>query len=130
MRWTDDQFEALRSRLGRMRPATIGAARAVLVEGFDQAEVGRQYGLTRQRVNQIVARVEAVAAGVPRHWVKVACWLPPDVAAQVQSLAERLARAPHDVQAVAQALRQCANEGGHPRPLEQPQGQRETHDNA
>ncbi|MBK1718104.1 hypothetical protein CKO27_10685 [Thiocystis violacea] len=113
-----------------MRPAAIEAARAVLVEGFDQAEVARHHGLTRQRINQIIVRVEAAAAGAPRNWVRVACWLPPEIAAQVQSLAERLARAPGDAQAVAQALRQCANEGGHPRPLEQPQGQRETHDNA
>ncbi|WP_242482662.1 TrfB-related DNA-binding protein [Thiocystis violacea] len=93
-----------------MRPATIEAARAVLVGGQDQAEVGRQYGLTRQRIHQIVARVEAAAAGVPKSWTKVECWLPPEVAAEVQCLAERIASDPSDADVVAHALNQLSNE--------------------
>lgn len=111
MRWTEEQFEALRPRLRRLRPASLEAAKAVLVDGRDQAEVGRQVGLTRQRINSIVARVEAAAAGVPKTWVKVECWLPPELAAQVQALAERLASDPSDAEALAQALRTRLNAG-------------------
>jgi len=110
VRFTEDQFTALIPRLGRMRPATIEAARAVLVDGRDQSEVGRQYGLTRQRINQIVARVESAVAGVPKHWTKVECWLPPEIATEVHSLAERLASDSSDADAVAQALSQFAND--------------------
>jgi hypothetical protein len=95
-----------------MRLATIEAARAVLVDGRDQAEVARQFQLTRQRIHQIIARVDAAAAGVPTHWVKVECWLPPEVAAKVHVFAERMATDPSEAEAVARALRPFSNDDG------------------
>jgi predicted DNA-binding protein (UPF0251 family) len=91
---TASEFEALRPRLGRLAVDTIEIARAVLVDGMKPTEAARQYDMTRQRVHGIVQRFRAAAQEVPTGWRRIEVWLPPEMAAQVEALAEK-ARADH-----------------------------------
>lgn len=86
---TRDEFEALRPRLGRLALDTVEIARAVLVDGMKSTEAAHRYGMTRQRVHGIVQRFRAAAQEVPTDWRRVEVWLPPDLAAQVEAMAEQ-----------------------------------------
>lgn len=86
---TPDEFERLRPRLGRVSPASAAIAREVLVEGVSLTEAGQRHGLTRQRVLGIVRRVQAAASAVPNSWKRVEVWLPPQMAAEVEAMAQR-----------------------------------------
>ena len=83
---TEADFAALRPHLGRMTLKSVEVAEQVLVHGRDQADVGREYKLTRQRVSDIVARVLAAADEVPAGWEHVEGWFPPELAAQVRQM--------------------------------------------
>lgn len=83
---TEVEFQTLKPLLGRLTLKSVEVAEQVLVSGRDQAEVAREYKLTRQRVNDIVGRVQAAADDVPAGWVYVEGWFPPDLAAQVRQM--------------------------------------------
>jgi hypothetical protein len=89
---TAEEFDNLGERLGRMAPESVAMARAVLVDGLPRATVAQQHGLTKPRVTAIVDRVLAAAQDVPRDWVRVEVWLPPELAQQVREM-EAQARA-------------------------------------
>lgn len=91
---TANEFEALRPRLGRLALDTVEIARAVLVDGLKPTDVATRHGMTRQRVHGIVQRFRAAAQEVPTGWRRVEVWLPPELAAQVEAMAEK-ARADH-----------------------------------
>lgn len=91
---TPAEFTALRPSLGRLAADTIEIARAVLVDGMTQAGAAAHYGMTRQRIYGILQRFQAAAQAVPTNWRKVEVWLPPDLADQVEEMAER-ARVEH-----------------------------------
>ena len=91
---TAEDFDALRPRLGRLALDTVEIARAVLVDGMKPTEAAARYGMTRQRVHGIVQRFRAAAQAVPTGWRRVEVWLPPELAAQVEAMAEK-ARADH-----------------------------------
>ncbi|MBK8177234.1 MAG: helix-turn-helix domain-containing protein [Rhodospirillales bacterium] len=93
---THSEFELLRPRLGRLAIDTIDVARAVLVDGMTPSAAARHFGMTRQRVHGIVQRFRAAAQAVPTAWRRVDVWLPPELAAQVEAMAEA-ARAAHVV---------------------------------
>ncbi|WP_053067892.1 TrfB-related DNA-binding protein [Xenorhabdus khoisanae] len=82
----ETEFHALRPRLGRLTPKNVEVAEQVLVHGHDQANVARTYGLTRQRVNEIVTRVLTAASEIPTGWQRVEVWLPPELARQVRQM--------------------------------------------
>jgi predicted DNA-binding protein (UPF0251 family) len=86
---TADEFEALRPRLGRLALDTVEIAHAVLVNGMKPTEAAKHYGMTRQRVHGIVQRFRAAAEEVPTGWRRVEVWLPPELAAQVEAMAEK-----------------------------------------
>jgi len=86
---TADEFEALRPRLGRLALDTHQIARAVLVDGMKPTEAATHYGMTRQRVHGIVSRFRAAAQEVPTGWRRVEVWLPPELAAQVEAMADK-----------------------------------------
>ena len=88
-RMTPEEFERLRPRLGRVSAATAAIAREVLVDGLSLTEAGQRNGLTRQRVLGIVRRVQAAASAVPNSWRRVEVWLPPQLAAEVEEMAQR-----------------------------------------
>lgn len=83
------EFEALRPRLGRLSLDTVDIARAVLVDGMRPADAARRHNMTRQRVHGIIQRFQAAAQQVPTQWRRVEVWLPPELAAQVEQMAER-----------------------------------------
>lgn len=91
---TAAEFDALRPRLGRLTLDTVEVARAVLVEGLGQTDAAARYGMSRQRVHGIVQRFRAAAEEVPTGWRRVEVWLPPELAAQVEAMADR-AKADH-----------------------------------
>jgi len=91
---TAKEFEALRPRLGRLALDTIEIARAVLVDGMKTTEAANRHNMTRQRVHGIVQRFRAAAQEVPTGWRRVEVWLPPELAQQVEAMAEQ-ARASH-----------------------------------
>ncbi|UZO95002.1 Hypothetical protein RMHFA_05582 (plasmid) [Roseomonas mucosa] len=87
-RMTAAEFEALRPRLRRLTVDSFGIARAVFVDGARPATVATQHNTSRQRVYAIVKRVEEAIAAVPTDWRRVEVWLPPELAAQVEKMAE------------------------------------------
>lgn len=93
---SSEEFDALRPRLGRLSIDSLDVARAILVEGLRPTDVADRHGMSRQRVHGIVQRFLAVCNEVPTHWRRVEVWLPPELAEQVEALAEK-ARADHAV---------------------------------
>ncbi|WP_051242619.1 TrfB-related DNA-binding protein [Azohydromonas australica] len=89
---TAEEFDSLGERLGRLTPESVAIAREVLVDGVSRATVAERHGLTRPRITFIVDRVLAAAHDVPRDWVRVEVWLPPELAQQVREM-EAKARA-------------------------------------
>ena len=89
---TTDEFDSLGARLGRMTPESVAIARAVLVDGLPKFVVAQQHKLTKPRVGAIVERVLAAAQDVPKDWVRVEIWLPPELVQQVREM-EAQARA-------------------------------------
>jgi hypothetical protein len=85
---TAEEFDALRPRLGRLALDSFEIARAVLVDGMKTTEAAHRYGMTRQRVHGIVQRFRAAAQDVPTGWRRVEVWLPPEMAEQVEAMAE------------------------------------------
>lgn len=81
-------FEALKPRLGRLTIDSFNIARAFFVEGKRPVEVAAQHGTSRQRVNGIIRRVEEAMKDVPADWRRVEVFLPPELAAQVERMAE------------------------------------------
>ena len=88
-RMTQAEFDALRPNLGRMALDTIDIARLVLVDGMTQAEVATAHNMSRQRVYGILQRFAAAAQSVPTGWRRVEVWLPPELADQVEAMAEQ-----------------------------------------
>jgi len=86
---TPTEFDETLPRLGRLTLDTIKIARAVLVDGKRPAEAGQENGMSRQRVNAILKRFELAAQEVPKDWRKIEVWLPPELAAQVEALAQK-----------------------------------------
>jgi hypothetical protein len=76
---TAEEFDALRPRLGRLALDSFEIARAVLVDGMKTTEAAHRYGMTRFR---------AAAQDVPTGWRRVEVWLPPEMAEQVEAMAE------------------------------------------
>lgn len=87
-RLTAEEFDALRPRLGRVSLDTMEIARAVLVDGVRQSDAATRYGMTRQRINGILRRFAAASQGVPTGWRRVEVWLPPELADQVEAMAQ------------------------------------------
>jgi len=88
-RMTPAEFDALRPVIGRMAADSIDVARRVLVDGLTQAEVATTYNMSRQRVFGILQRFQMASQSVPHGWRKVEVWLPPELADQVEEMAER-----------------------------------------
>lgn len=88
-RMTQAEFDALRPNLGRMALDSIDIARLVLVDGMTQAEVATTHNMSRQRVFGILERFQKAAQAIPAGWRKVEVWLPPELADQVEAVAER-----------------------------------------
>lgn len=86
---TPTEFDGMLPRLGRLTLDTVRVARAVLVDGSRPAEAGQANGMSRQRVNAILRRFELAAQEVPKDWRKIEVWLPPELAAQVEALAQK-----------------------------------------
>jgi hypothetical protein len=82
-------FEAVLPRLGRLSLDSVKTARAVLVEGLGLSEVAQRHGTSRQRVHAIVKRFQAAMDEVPAGWRRVELWLPPEMVAQVEAMAEQ-----------------------------------------
>ncbi len=91
---TADEFEALRPLLGRLAVDTIDIARAVFVGGMKPPEAATHFKMSRQRVHGIIQRFRAAAQEVPSGWRRVEVWLPPEMVATVEAMAEK-ARADH-----------------------------------
>ena len=87
-RLTAEEFDALRPRLGRTSMDTMEIARAVLVDGMRQSDAATRYGMTRQRINGILRRFAAASQSVPTGWRRVEVWLPPELADQVEAMAQ------------------------------------------
>ena len=60
----------------------------MLVDGMTQAEAANRYSMTKQRVYGIMQRFRAMKGGLPTRWRKVEVWLPPELAAEVEAMAE------------------------------------------
>jgi hypothetical protein len=86
---TADEFDSLGERLGRLTPESVAIAREVLVDGIPRTTVAQRHGLTKPRITFIVDRVLAAAHDVPRDWVRVEVWLPPELAQQVREMEAR-----------------------------------------
>ncbi|WP_083671507.1 TrfB-related DNA-binding protein [Roseomonas gilardii] len=87
-RMTAAEFEALQPRLRRLTIDSYNVARAVFVDGMRPVEVATQHGTSRQRVNGIIRRVEEAMKEFPADWRRVDVFLPPELAAQVERMAE------------------------------------------
>lgn len=87
---TNDQFDAILPRLGRLSMDTLNIAREVLVDGKSQSEVAREHNLSRQRVHGMVTRVNAAINDIPLDWVRLDTWLPKEMADKIQKEIELL----------------------------------------
>lgn len=85
---TADEFDALQPRLGRLTVDTVKIARTVLVDGVRPVDAATQYGTSRQRVNAIIRRFEEATREFPTDWRRVDVWLPPELAARVEQMAQ------------------------------------------
>ena len=86
---TAEEFDALRPLVGRLALDTVEIARAVLVDGMKTSEAASRHSMTRQRVHGIVQRFRAAAQEVPTGWRRIEIWLPPELAMQVEAMAEK-----------------------------------------
>jgi len=86
---TLEEFEALRPLIGGLAVDTVDIARAVLVEGIRPAEAATRNKMSRQRVHGIIQRFRAAMREVPSTWRRIEVWLPPELAAQVEAMAEK-----------------------------------------
>lgn len=86
---TNEAFEAVLPRLGKLDVETVEVARAVLVEGAKPVEIATRLGMSRQRIHHIVRRFRAATREVPTEWRRVEVWLPEALAARVEALAEK-----------------------------------------
>jgi len=88
-------FQRLAART-RLTPASIGMARAVLVDGVSAAEAARRAGVTRARAADAVARIlrEARAeSGWPSTWEVITVAVPSEVADEIQRIARAARKA-------------------------------------
>jgi len=86
---TPQDFERYADR-SRLRARGREAARAVLVDGHRQADVAREFGVTRQMVSlwcRSVLRQRRGVAKPPAHWQSVTVTVPPSLAKEIRKLA-------------------------------------------
>lgn len=86
---TAEEFDSLGERLGRLTLESVAIARAVLVDGISKFVVAQQHNITKPRVGAIVERVLVAAQDVPRDWVRVGVWLPPELRSRYGSWQHR-----------------------------------------
>ena len=84
------QFEAISPIFSKLPAASELAARAVLVQGLQPSEAARLHGISRQRLNGVLARFKAAISSVPPGWKRVQVWLPPATAFEVERMAQSL----------------------------------------
>ena len=83
------ELEAKSNRRGYTEKS-IEAARLVLVMGASIAEAAADTDLSRQSVNQLMARIRRRKESLPQGWVQVTDWFPVEVAKQLAKVAETL----------------------------------------
>ncbi|MGF6996713.1 TrfB-related DNA-binding protein [Paraburkholderia sp. GAS32] len=82
---TAKQFDKVKAKVGPQSEARLEAARLVLVEGVAGADAGKEAGIPRQRVNDVVNLFLRTRDGVPDDWEHVSVWLPPTEAAKMRA---------------------------------------------
>lgn len=91
--WFMQELDASSTRRGYSEKS-IEAARLVLVKGASITEAAAETNQTRQAVSQLMTRIRRRVEALPKGWVKVDQWLPAEVAAQVESIAEQMKAMP------------------------------------
>jgi len=84
--------------MGRTKPDSIAVARMVLVDGRGLSDVAAELGVTRQWVNKISKKVLSHARTIPKGWVLVKVWLPTELAAEVERIADEAVKRYHATQ--------------------------------
>lgn len=87
------ELDATSTRRGYSEKS-IEAARLVLVKGASVTEAAAETNQTRQSVSQLMIRIRRRIKALPKVRVKVEKWLPPDVARQVEEMAEQMKAMP------------------------------------
>jgi TrfB plasmid transcriptional repressor len=80
----------------RLAQHTKDAVRMVLVDGMRVAEAARQMEMSRQLVQNAVARVEAAhkaAHGIPENWECITLCVPPDLVGEMREIERKAKRA-------------------------------------
>ena len=83
------ELEAKSTRRGYSEKS-LEAARLVLVMGASVAEAAVETSMSRQSVNQLMARIRRRKESMPQGWVQVTDWFPVEVAKQLAKVAETL----------------------------------------
>ena len=83
------ELEAKSTRRGYSEKS-LEAARLVLVMGASVAEAAVETSMSRQSVNQLMARIRRRKESLPQGWVQVTDWFPVEVAKQLAKVAETL----------------------------------------
>lgn len=84
-----DLLESMNTGRGRgFSEKSLEAARQYYVMGANESEAAKASGLTRQAVNALLQRIERHRATAPAGWVQVGGWWPPELAQQLNRLAD------------------------------------------
>lgn len=88
-----ENFDAVISLMYRMTERNKEACRAVVVDGRAQIDVAREYGMSKQQLNAVVARFNSKLQDTPPEgWQRVDMYLPPEYVAKVRELEARARR--------------------------------------
>jgi len=83
---TEKEYEKALLFLGRTSVRSAQVAKEILVDGKDVKAIATKHKITTQRTYQIIADFKKAAAKIPKGWVHVDLWLPPDLAKKVYEL--------------------------------------------
>ncbi|HGA2320930.1 TPA: TrfB-related DNA-binding protein [Pseudomonas putida] len=79
-RITEDEFNRIWPLLSSWGAKTVAAVRQVLVDGRTRKEACKQLDVSRQALQQALKRVDLILSDVPKGWVKVDVFAPPELA--------------------------------------------------
>lgn len=81
-RITDEEFKRIWPLLSSWGAKTVEAVRQVLVDGRTRKEACKQVDVSRQALQQALKRVELILSDVPKGWVRVDVFAPPELASE------------------------------------------------
>jgi hypothetical protein len=87
---SDSEFEELckSDRFKAFKVKSLDMAKLMWVSGLSAGDAGRQLNMSKQNASALAQRLEAARASVPKGWVKLDIYVPPELAQKVSEWLE------------------------------------------